>query len=88
MTLARSGFKFRQSHTRFVRVKVALGHGKVAKCMWARQSGQMKSDVKNISHTYAMASQTNLLYRHVYLTRDMKFNLKKNHTDSPGQPPT
>jgi len=47
-------------------VKVALGHGKVEKCMCARQIGQMKSDIKNISHTYAMASQTNLLYQHVY----------------------
>jgi hypothetical protein len=37
MRLARPGFQFRQSHTTFVRVKVALGHGKVAKCMWVRQ---------------------------------------------------
>jgi len=72
MRLARPGFKFRQSHTRFVCVKMALGHGKVAKCMWGRQSDKMKSDVKNISdththtHTYAMDSKTNLLYQHVY----------------------
>lgn len=65
MRLARR-FRFRHSHTRFVRVKVALGHGKVAKCMWARQLGEMKPDVKNLSHTYIMTSQTNLLYQHVY----------------------
>jgi len=79
MRLTRLGFKFRRSHTRFVRVKVATGHGKVAECMWARQAGQVKSDVKNTSHThtYAMTSQTNLMYQHVYQTKDMKFNLKK-----------